>query len=70
MRRDGELKNAEKNLKQEQKEIEKMKEIEEEIRSEKTPTEETSVEETPAEETPVEEGNIRRGNICRGKFNS
>ena len=59
LRRDGEIKNAEKNLKQDQKDIEKMKEIEEQINSEsqesQNPTEETSTEETPTEETPTEE---------------
>ena len=38
MRRDGEIKNAEKNLKQDQKDIEKMKEIEEQINSESQET--------------------------------
>ena len=57
LRRDGEIKNAEKNLEKEQEEIQKMKTIEENINSEDTePVEEAadeSVEES-TEETPEE----------------
>ena len=63
LRKDGEIKNAEKNLEQEQEDIQKMKEIEEQIKSgtqetqnpEESPTEESPTEESPAEEVPVEE---------------